>query len=352
MAHLTADFTSEAPLASSVREAISTALADGWADPKKLSQASHRAAALRNSAIESLATSFGFSPDDLQILGEPNLAFELAISGFIEAGQLLTTSSVDQGKIRAVARSYKGPTHLITVDSTGALLPQSLPLETTLAVLQLCNGETGATQEISTIREQLPQGSRIIVDATHAVPSQSALSSSDISLFDSRSWNGPSGIAFIATRDWSKYRYPLAHIAPIKSPGSYSIPLLVGAAIALDEYRANAHEVKSLRKYAIDALNKLERVDVIAAHRGDASPYLSLIIDGFAAEEVLRSLLPHGVICDAGSACSPEDLAPSHVIAAMGFPTTGHLRVTIHPHHTRTDIDLLAQTLSSVLAYL
>jgi cysteine desulfurase len=57
-----------------------------------------------------------------------------------------------------------------------------------------------------------------------------------------------------------------------------------------------------------------------------------------------------GFEIDAGSACSPEDLAPSHVIAVMGLPTNGHIRITLHPDHTTADIEALASALKEVLS--
>jgi cysteine desulfurase len=74
-----------------------------------------------------------------------------------------------------------------------------------------------------------------------------------------------------------------------------------------------------------------------------------VIVDGFSSEEVQRSLLQRDIAVDAGSACSPEDLTPSHVIASMGFPTTGHLRFTIHPGHHEDDLRVLARAIDGVL---
>jgi len=90
----------------------------------------------------------------------------------------------------------------------------------------------------------------------------------------------------------------------------------------------------------------------LAIESGAQSRYLSLIIEGFSSEEVLRSLLQRDISVDAGSACSPEDLTPSHVIASMGFPTTGHLRLTLHPGHTEEDIKALARSIDDVLTAL
>ncbi len=79
---------------------------------------------------------------------------------------------------------------------------------------------------------------------------------------------------------------------------------------------------------------------------------LSIVVDGISGEEVLRAMLKREIAIDSGSACSPADLTPSHVIAAMGFATSGHLRFTIHPHHTAGDVANLLSVLAEELALL
>jgi cysteine desulfurase len=76
---------------------------------------------------------------------------------------------------------------------------------------------------------------------------------------------------------------------------------------------------------------------------------LSLVLDGVSGEAVVRELAAQGIDVDAGSACSPEDLQPSHVLAAMGYETTGHVRLTLHEGTTEKEISSLANSLSVVL---
>ena len=45
---------------------------------------------------------------------------------------------------------------------------------------------------------------------------------------------------------------------------------------------------------------------------------------------------------DSGSACKSADLRPSHVLAAMGFPTSGNIRITFKSSHTEKDLETLA----------
>jgi cysteine desulfurase len=69
-----------------------------------------------------------------------------------------------------------------------------------------------------------------------------------------------------------------------------------------------------------------------------------------SGERAVRELAALGIDIDSGSACSPEDLQPSHVLAAMGYETDGHLRFTLHQGTTEGDIsDLVSKVSEEIL---
>ncbi len=348
MAHLTDNFTFEGPLSPRVREAIASAFDQGWADPKKLSQASHRALNLRSSAIEEFAQNLTVSPTSIEVTGEPHLLHHLGINGFISDQSHLFTSTIDVGKIRAIARAHKGPSSQLPVDGAGVISqPGDLSL-TDLISLQAENGETGIHQELTAWRS-LP--ATVVLDGTRTTPEPGLADGFAAATFDAQSWSGPAGIGFLVINDPESYRYPLAHIAPIRTPGSYSLPLLVGAAIALAEFQERKAQIFSVRNSLAKHLRDIEGVRVIGEQQ-EPSRYLSVIVKEISGEEVLRALLNEGISTDSGSACSAEDLAPSHVIGAMGLPTTGHLRMTIHPGIDERAVAQLAEQLKNVISSL
>ena len=350
MAHLTDNFTSETPLSPAVTEAISAAFEQGWADPKKQSQASARAAILRDSAKSEIAVILGTSPDRLEVLGEPALLHFFALKGFPQGSTNLYTSTVDVGKIRAIAREFADESKVIGVDEEGRLLTAGLKFERNSTIsLQATNGETGVTQNLDPLRGH---PSKVVVDATRSLPNRDLISGFAATTFEASSWSGPQGLGFINIEDAKNFKYPLPHIAPIRVPGSFSLPLLIGSAIALSEFIGELEKLKSLRSSLVQSLQGIDGVTVLSADAGADSRYLSLIVDNYASEEVVRSLLRKDLALDAGSACSPEDLTPSHVIASMGYPTTGHLRFTVHPHQNPEDIAKAVTTLKEVLANL
>ena len=349
MARLTENFTSEAPLSGVVLEAISAAISQGWADPKKLSQASHKARELKAAALDEIASHLAISPSHLEVLGEPSLTHFIAIGGFLAPEKRLNCSGIDVGKIRAIARSHAGENRNLEVSRNGQIeIPDSLS-EMDICSIQATNGETGIQQNLSTWRESRAS---MILDATRTIPVAGLTDGFLAATFDSSSWNGPSGISIIAINDSAKFRYPLPHIAPIRVPGSFSLPLLIGSAVALTEMKSKADNIYSVRNYLVKQLSDVDGLTLVGAGSDHQSRYLTAVLEEFSGEEVLRALLKMDINVDSGSACSPEDLAPSHVLAAMGYPTDGSLRFTLHPDHTTNDADILVAAIKEVLHHL
>jgi len=55
---------------------------------------------------------------------------------------------------------------------------------------------------------------------------------------------------------------------------------------------------------------------------------------------------------DSGSACKSADMQPSHVLAAMGRPVAGNIRLTIHKDITEKMVKDFCQALKSTVASL
>ncbi len=345
MAHLTGNFTTEAPLSPRVREALASAFENGWGDPKKLSQASHMARQLSRAAREEIAAAWSVEPTALEVVGEPHLLPYLSLAGYLQPETTLVTSSVDVGKIRAIARAT--PRHLqLGTDQDGAIQLEPLP-ESSLISLQAVNGETGIEQDLRLWSEH---SARVVLDATRSLPTGDLYRNWRAVTLDAQSWNGPSGLGFLILNNATQYRYPLPHIAPIRVPESFSLPLLIASAVALSETISESTRIFDLRNQLRSHLAAIPGIRVIG---GDFDTrYLSIVAAEISGEEILRALLKRSLLVDAGSACSPEDLSPSHVIAALGYPVEGHLRFTIHPTHQSRDIEALIHTFTEELALL
>ena len=348
MVRVTGNFGGQAPLPEVVRSALSEAFDAGWADPKKLSQAAARSRILESQALESLASGLGLAVDEIEIIGEEELATYLAITGFLTPEKVLTVGAIDRGKIRALVRN-RSDHHIMPVDQQGRLLSERDSRENVLS-LQVANGETGILQNIHTLAHS---ADIVVMDATTSGPRVPLGKRWDSAIFSSASWGGPAGIAVMAIRNSAQWRYPLPHIAPIRTPGGYSLPLLLGACVALENFEEDREYLRSL--------NQRIRTQIVTAIPGslcvglleDSLPHLlTIILPEINSEMVVRELDAMGITVEAGSACSPIDLAPSHVLAAMGLPTEGAIRIKIRQDHTESEVDELVHALVKVCSNL
>ena len=220
----------------------------------------------------------------IEVLGEPSLGHFLSIAGLFRDNSPFAYSATDKGKIRAIARSHHNQVLELPVDRDGGIQNLSDLREGSVLSLQLANGETGVIQEFA----ELPQTIRVAVDATASGSRTPLPSHWNTALFDSLSWNGPAGLAIMAINNRSEFSYPLPHIAPISSPGSYSLPLLIASSIALENFKG---EDPALRAFALSALSSLEGVEVVAPTTPALPHLFSLVAQGVAGEPVIRCLL-------------------------------------------------------------
>lgn len=343
MVRITGNFTSESPLHPAAKSALLAAFDQGWADPKKISQNSAKAAILKNHALESIAVALGVKPDSLEVIGEPALGHFLGIGGLLHHDDTFAYAATDKGKIRAVARSHSGEVEELKVDNEGKILYPRRDFGSSVLSLQLANSETGVIQEFP--EEKF---SYIAIDATTSGSYVALPEKWDTALFDAQSWQGPAGLGLLAINT-PGYKYPIPHIAPIKSPGTYSLPLLIAAAVALENFTPVQAQFRS---EVARLLAAIPGIRVVAPNAPSVPNKISFTVDGVAGEQLVRALAEKSMDVDTGSACSPADLQPSHVLAAMGYPTTGQLRLTLHDGVTSAELENLAKILAENLLVL
>ncbi|MBI3429797.1 MAG: aminotransferase class V-fold PLP-dependent enzyme, partial [Actinobacteria bacterium] len=181
---------------------------------------------------------------------------------------------------------------------------------------------------------------RIACDFFGCGPRLSLPSRWDTAIFDAKAWQGPQGVSLLLIRDGALWRNPLPHINNARTPQTTSLPLLIAAAVALEEWnRIEVDEALRLRKLT-QVLREEVRSSIadcdIAGDLDESLPNITslsfLYVEG---EELLRRLDIAGFSVDSGSACTADDLQPSHVLAAMGLLTHGNIRITLH--HGVTD---------------
>lgn len=351
--HVTRNFLSESPLSPLVRDALGDAISQGWHDPRKLSQHSARARILLNSALDSLASGLKVRPSEIEILGEPGLAPYFAIAGLLRPTDTLVFSSVDRKEVISIARNH-GQYKELGVSSHGHILAKSLPAHPEVVwALQGANSETGVVQNLEDLISRMPQA-RIACDFSASGPRIPLPSRWDTAVVDAKSWQGPQGISLLLIREGTHWRNPLPHLNHLRAPQSFSLPLLIASAVALDEWSKNEEEesarlrklTRELREHIHSSIEDCDIAGDLESSLPNITSFSFLYVQG---EELLRRLEATGFSVDSGSACTADDLQPSHVLAAMGLLTHGNIRITLHHGTTQEEISALVTAIQEAV---
>ncbi|MFM1788941.1 MAG: hypothetical protein RLZZ12_290 [Actinomycetota bacterium] len=358
------DFQSTQRLSSQATLAIDEAFANGWLEPQKIHHRSARLRNLLNEARESIAANLAVPKDSLEFVGEIGFGYWSALAGSVKnfSGTFIhgvTDRQVVHGFARELSQSGL-KVRTVTTDESGQLAYQSQSPVTQsdgnqfVLFWQHTNRETGIQQRA--IDSPIPTNSLLIADMTAAFHVADKPRDWGVALWDSRSFGGPEGLAILAIRPDSIWQSPIPPIDQRRLFGSYSKTLLLLTAIALDERVKTAKQefqyLQEMRRELSEMINhRITGAKIVGESESRNSAQqdprqLALVVDGVAAEEILRQLEVNGVLIDAGSACGAGALSPSHVLEAMGFGETGHLRVTLRATHTGSDLERLVERLA------
>ncbi|CAB4787903.1 unannotated protein [freshwater metagenome] len=332
------------------REAFLSAIDQGWHDPRKLGHQSAKTAILRQEALSSIAQHFGVDVTEVEIIGEPGLATFYAVHGLLQTGHRLIHSVIDRKEIYAIAQNWESVSQ-VAVNGHGKISTEDLLLAAKesqgVFALQIANGETGVMQSVEKLISTA-ENFQISCDYTQTLPHLSLPSRWSTASFNAASWQGPAGVGVILINRQARWKNPIPHIGTERTPNTVSLPLLLASAVALEEWRKEAAErsvrLRSLNAQIRQAFTQINN-SFIAGHLDDSMEHLiSASFDDVEGEELLRSLEVDGISVDSGSACSADNLRPSHVLASMGLPTHGNVRITLHPEITDSEVIALIES--------
>ena len=348
MVRITGDFQQERVLHPAANSLLNEFFTKGWPDPAKLNNSSRQASILQEQVRQSFAKALNVRSDEIEFLGEPDLGFQLAIQGLLTPDSKLIYSSIDRQKVFAVASYEKNNGRDVTelpVNNLGQIQESTITAND-LLIWQVANGETGNIQSAPKSK------SVIFADCTSSGVDLLPTFDYQTALFDSRSWAGPAGLGILIIKSAAKWRNPLPHNDLSRTPGTYSLPLLLASAVALENYQAQSDNRDKLKQEIISFItDQIADVDIASAPAG-LGKFLSVSIKAVEADRLLLDLEEAGFAVDSGSACKSADMKPSHVLAAMNRPIAGNIRLTIHKEITEQIVKEFCNALKASVAKL
>jgi cysteine desulfurase len=350
------DAAAGVPLHPAAAEALTAALADGWADPAKLYGAARRSRLLLDGARETVAEVLGARPDEVTFCASGTQAAHLAVLGGLagrrRAGTRLVHSAVEHSCVLHAAERHVaagGEAEAVPVDREGRVDPAAFAAAAegaALASLMTGNHEVGTLQPVAAVAAACRErGVPLHTDAAQSAgrlpvpPGWSLLSAS------AHKWGGPPGVGVLAVRTGTRWRSPLPadEREAGRVPGFENVPAVVAAAAALRAVAAEAEKENARLGALVDRIRgtvaaTVPDVEVV----GDPVrrlPHLvtfsCLYVDG---EALLHELDRHGFAVSSGSSCTSSTLTPSHVLEAMGVLSHGNVRVSLHRDTTEDDV--------------
>jgi len=170
---------------------------------------------------------------------------------------------------------------------------------------------------------------------------------------------GPKGVGLLYVRNGIKIE-PLIHGGEHEQgrrASTENVSGIVGFAKAVElaekEMVQEAEQLIGLRDYLIaEILNKIEKSHLNGHQKKRLPNNVNVSIEGIEGESMLIELDYFGVACSTGSACSSEELKPSHVLSAMNLsPEIAHasLRFSLGKWTKKKDLDYLVEKLILVV---
>ena len=303
-----------------------------------------------------------------------NLAFFGTLQNAIKRRPHIITTKIEHPSVLEPVRFLEGLGAEVTyvgTDENGFVHPNEVASaireNTKLVSVMYVNNETGAVQPISEIAKKINQANSDILFHTDCVQ---AFGNADISVdklgvdmlsFSGHKINGPKGVGgfYFSRRVHVKPMILGGHQQMDLRSGTLNTPGICGFAKALEltvQNRKEKHAHLARLKHRLIAQLAGDAAFFVNNAEGNYAPHIiSLRVNNVRAEVLLHALEAHGICISAGSACSSNRPAPSHVLTAMGYDKKRieeTIRVSTGAFSTEQDIDTFCTVLKEEAAAL
>lgn len=245
-----------------------------------------------------------------------------------------------------------------------ARLTEALAVPTLLVSVMLAHNETGVVQDVPALAALVRQaGAKMHSDLAQAagkIPIDVGAMGLDLASVSAHKLYGPKGIGALYVR-----RRPRMRLAPLFSgggqerglrPGTLPTPLIVGfgeaCRLAREALTREPARLHALRERLLAGLNAaIPGLAVNGALDRRLPGNLSLRFPGTTALALIEAC--PALALSTGSACTSGDIAPSHVLTALGLTpaeAAATLRIGIGRFTTADDIDAAIRLLADAWA--
>lgn len=355
---------------------MSRAFSELYANPASVHQAGLQARDLMQLARERCATAIGAHPEQIVFTSGGTESNNLTILGLASSlkkqGRThLVTTQVEHASVLAPMEFLETRGFSVTylpVERDGSLSPETVEHaireNTGLVSVMAINNETGNQYPVEEIgRRCKDHGVLFHTDFVQGFGQLAVnLSCVDFLSVSAHKFHGPKGVGFLYAKQ-KEVLSPLLLGGGQEGglrPGTENVPGIAGMGLAAElADEALQRNQKTFRDLSQHLLSRLHRLGVPFQVNGDPchqSPkILNLRFPGVDAESLLLLLSNFGVMVSTGSACSAHEVAPSHVLKALGLSDAearSSIRVSLCESTTKESLSQFASYLVSALSML
>jgi cysteine desulfurase len=372
------DHNATSPVRPEVADTVVRVLREEPGNASSVHAFGQRAKAILDDARIRVATLLDADPSEVVFTSGGTEADNAAIRGAAEAlepsgRKRLIASSIEHEAVLETLRSLERrgwTTSLLPLNETGvldpAVLEAALTDDTALVSVMHANNEVGTIQPIAELAALArARGALFHTDAVQSVGKIAVSVRSlgvDLLSLSGHKFGAPKGTGAL----WVRRQVRLQPYQTggrqerNRRAGTENVPGLAGlgvaARLAADKLDRTGPAIAALRDRLEDGILAAVPGTRINGTRDQRVPNTTNIsFDGLESDSLLIALDLEGVAVSTGSACSSGTLEPSHVLKAMGLPSTrtrSSLRFSLGPDSTATEVDFVIGVLPALVAKL
>lgn len=361
------DHNATTPLDARVLEAMLPYLTSHYANPSSTHPAGRAVRQALETARAQVAALVHARPEQVIFTSGGTEANHLALIGALQhqPPARLALSAIEHASVRTPASLLADAgwqVDVIPVDAA-CRIAGDYPYQanTRLVSMMWANNETGTVQDIRALtRRARAAGAWVHTDAVQAVGKLAvdfAASGVQLMTLAAHKMGGPKGVGALIVEQAEQLRPVLQGGGQERGlrGGTENVAGIVGfgaaAEFARTELEQRGAEMRALR----DRLEAGLRTLGITAYAAEVECLPNTVlfsVPTFAGETLLEKLGQTGYALSSGSACTSGQIAPSHVLAAMGVARTAMrnvLRVSLGMGNTEADIDGFVASLAALI---
>ena len=325
-------------------------------------------------ARERVAKAIGSKNKEIYFTSGGSESDNIALKGIAfankEKGNHIITTKIEHPAILNTCRTLEKQGFEVTylnVDKEGLInleeLKEAITDKTILISVMFANNEIGTIEPIEQIGKIAKEHNILFhtdsVQAIGNVKIDVNKMNIDMLSMSAHKFYGPKGIGGLYIREGIKCNklQDGGHQERELRAGTENVAGIVGLGKAIEIAYKNFDEYNSkltnLRNYYISEINeKIPNTKLNGSIKYRLPGNANISFKGVDGESLLLNLDMEGICASSGSACSTGQNTPSHVLLAIGVPSSlayGALRVTLGEENSKEDIDYLVEKLTKIV---